>query len=155
MRKLALAPIVLLIASGHLSASENPASAAAPPTAAPVVATVPAAPATPAPVPTTVPSLSGKWLSSLIDEVFLEQSGDKITGTYEYMDDDDVTQSGKIEAVLKDQVIQGKWWERPKVGSGEEMRGDLEWKVVDDGKSLMGWYRDEGDEEKTDWNLTR
>lgn len=153
MRKLALAPLVLLIASSHLSASENPASASAPPSATPMAAPAPAAPA--APAPATVPSLSGKWLSSLIDEVFLEQSGDKITGTYEYLDDDDVTQSGKIEAVLKDKVIQGKWWERPKVGSGEEMRGDLEWKLVDDGQSLMGWYRDEGDEEKTDWNLNR
>lgn len=149
MRTRLLVPIGLLIVCGNLPAADNPASAAATPAAH-------AAPAlTPAAVPAAAPSLSGKWSSGLTDAVLLEQSGDTITGTYEYKDDDDVTQVGKIEAVLKDKTIHGKWWERPKVGSGDESRGDLEWKIVDDGKSLMGWYRDEDDKDKEDWNLSR
>ncbi len=51
--------------------------------------------------------------------------------------------------------MQAKWWERPKVGTGEESRGDLEWKMTEDGKTLAGWYRVEGEKEKEDWNLSR
>ena len=148
MQKLMLVPIGLLIVSGNLSAAEvtpNPAmSVPAEQTTSPIM--------TP---PTTTVSLSGKWSSSLVGDVIIEQSGDQIKGAYEYTDDDDTTQEGKVEGTIKGKTIQAKWWERPKVGGGEESRGDLEWKVVDDGQALMGWYRDEGEEELQDWNLLR
>ncbi|NJM13941.1 MAG: hypothetical protein HC889_20725, partial [Synechococcaceae cyanobacterium SM1_2_3] len=115
-------------------------------------ATPAAAPA--APAAATV-NLSGKWTSNPEGAVTIEQTGDKIVGTYEYKDEDGITRDGKIEGVIKDKTVKAKWYERPKVGSGEEMRGDLEWKISDDGKMLAGWYRVEGDKEKDDWNLMR
>ena len=94
--------------------------------------------------------------SNLVGEVTLEQTGNKIVGAYQYKDDDGVTQDGKIEGLVnKDKMIQAKWWERPKVGKGEESRGELEWKIADDGKTLIGWYSEEGEKEKQDINLTR
>lgn len=84
----------------------------------------------------------------------IEQKDNKITGTYQYTEDG-VTYDGKIEGLIKDKLIQAKWWARPKVGSGEESRGDLEWKIADDGKMLVGWYREEGEKDKYDFNLQR
>lgn len=143
------------------AAPATPAAATAPTPPAVSAAPTAAAPATPAASSTTAPpaaaasvNLSGKWSSNLVGEVTLEQKGDKITGVYQY-DDDGVTQDGKIEGLVKDKTIQAKWWSRPKVGSGEESRGDLEWKIADDGKMLVGWYREEGEKEKQDMNLTR
>jgi hypothetical protein len=60
-----------------------------------------------------------------------------------------------VRGIAGPPVLTNKWWERPKVGSGEESRGDLEWKLSEDGKTLTGWYRDEGDKDKEDWNLYR
>ncbi len=136
------------------------ATASTPPAVSAAPAAAPAASAAPAPATAATPAasangnLSGKWSSNLVGEVTLEQKGDKITGVYQY-DDDGVTQDGKIEGLVKDKTIQAKWWSRPKVGSGEESRGDLEWKIADDGKMLVGWYREEGEKEKEDMNLTR
>ena len=182
MRKIIMVPISILVACGAVytaGSAENPPVAAAPPTAstAPAVpTTTPAAvptttPAaapttTPAAAPTTTPAaapaaapaavlnLSGKWLSNLIGDVAIEQKDNKITATYQYTEDN-VTYDGKIEGLIKDKLIQAKWWARPKVGSGEESRGDLEWKIADDGKMLVGWYREEGEKEKYDLNLQR
>jgi hypothetical protein len=100
-------------------------------------------------------NLTGVWTTTDGDTVTLEQQGMSITGTYEYVDDDDVTQEGRLEGSLKDGVIQAKWWERPKVGGGEEVRGDLQWHVTQDGKMLAGWFREDGDSEQYDWNLKR
>jgi hypothetical protein len=111
--------------------------------------------AAPAPVAPSA-SLSGQWTSNLVGDVKIEQAGDKVTGVYQYKDEDeDMTYEGKFEGTLKDKTLKAQWWERPKVGSGEESRGDLEWKLSEDGKTLTGWYRDEGDEDKEDWNLYR
>ena len=169
MRKMMLGSIGILIAcSSFYSAvnAQSPATPAAPATT-PAAATPVAAPAaTPAPAPAATPAaapaapaaatvnLSGKWTSNPEGTVTIEQTGDKIVGTYEYKDEDGITRDGKIEGAIKDKMIQAKWYERPKVGSGEE-RGDLEWKISDDGKMLAGWYRVEGDKEKDDWNLSR
>lgn len=141
-----------------VAAPAAPATPAAP-VAAPAApaATTPAAtaPTTPATTPAATASLSGKWSSNLVGEVTIEQTGNKITGAFQYTDDDDVTQDGKLEGVIEGKTIKAKWWQRPKVGKGEESRGDLEWKIADDGKALSGWYRDEGEQDKTDWNLNR
>lgn len=151
MRKMVSGLIGILIACGMVYTA---VSAENPP---PVPSATPApAAAAPAAAPTAASAtLSGKWLSNLVGEVPLEQTGNKIVGTYQYEEDDGVTQDGKIEGVVKDKMIQAKWWERPKVGKGEESRGELEWKITDDGKALMGWYREEGEKEKQDFNLTR
>lgn len=150
MQKSILLPVGLFMVLGQTYAADNPASPSAMPSAAPASAPIEASSSQ-----ATIPSLSGAWSSNLIDETILEQSGNQITGSYSYMDEDDITQAGRIEGTIEGQTIRGKWWERPKVGSGEESRGDLEWKILDNGKALMGWYRDEGDEDKQDWNLTR
>lgn len=135
------------------SGTETPAPAATPSAIAAPAATPPAPPP-PAPVAPAI-NLTGKWSSSLVGDVLIEQVGHTITGTYQYQDDEDITQDGKIEGLLEGNTIKAKWWERPKVGEGEESRGDLQWTVVGDGKMLAGWYRDEGDAEKQDWNLER
>lgn len=180
MRKMVLVSVGILVAFGTVytaGSAENPpttmtpaAPAATPPVAAPA-ATPTAAPAAAAPtavptVPTATPvvapaaapvatvNLSGKWSSNLIGEVMIEQKDNKITGTYQYTEDS-ITYDGKIEGLIKDKLIQAKWWARPKVGSGEESRGDLEWKITDEGKMLVGWYREEGEKEKDDLNLQR
>lgn len=160
--------MVILLTCGRVYATEAPPAAgkdrapaapaaatpATPATATPVAAPAPAATAPPVAAPSA--SLSGKWTSHLVDEVQIKQAGDKVTGTYQYKEDDeDVTYDGKFEGTLKDKTIRAQWWERPKVGSGEESRGDLEWKLAEDGKMLTGWYREEGDKEKQDWNLYR
>lgn len=131
----------------------TPEPPVAPPTAPPTVTTS-ARPAAPA-LTTADLNLNGKWSSNLVGDVTIEQTGNKIAGTYQYQNDDDVTQDGKIEGVIEGRTIKAKWWERPKVGKGEEARGDLQWIIADDGKILAGWYRDEGDAEKQDWNLER
>ena len=144
----AITPAATPTAASSTTPAVTPAATAAPATpAAPVAAT-----ATPA---ATTASLSGKWSSNLVGDVIIEQTGNKIAGTYQYTDDDDVTQDGKFEGVIEGKIIKAKWWQRPKVGKGEESRGDLEWKITDDGKALSGWYRDEGEEDKQDWNLER
>ncbi len=167
MRKMILGLISILAVYNIVYAAgneEHPATAptatlATAPSTTPTPAAAPAA--TPAAAPAVTPSstvsasLSGKWSSNLVGNITLEQTGNKITGAYQYKDDDGVTQDGKIEGLVNDKIIQAKWWERPKVGSGEESRGDLEWKIADDGKALTGWYREEGEKEKQDWNLER
>jgi hypothetical protein len=134
----------------------TPATAPAPAAVAPTVAPAPIAAPAPATAPAAaIPNLSGKWSSNLVGAVTIEQTGNKIVGSYQYKDDDDVTQDGKFEGLIEGKTIKANWWERPKVGKGEESRGTLEWKITDDGKTLTGWYRDEGEKEKQDWNLER
>jgi len=157
----------LTMATDEKKAEEKPAAAPAPDTKPEAVPAPDAKPADPAPdakpaaapaseaKPAEMPNLSGKWGSNLVGDVTIEQTGSKIAGFYSYTDEDDVTQEGKIEGVIEGKTIRGQWWERAKVGGGEESRGDLEWKISDDGKMMIGWYRNEGDEEKADWNLTR
>lgn len=150
MQKSMLLPIGLLMLFGQAHATENSASPAA------ITNTLPASPPMEvSPPQASTYTISGAWSSNALDEMVLEQSGNRITGIYSYMDEDDITQAGRIEGTIEGQTIRGKWWERPKVGGGDESRGDLEWKILDNGKALMGWYRNEGDEEKEDWNLTR
>ncbi|MFO1425031.1 MAG: hypothetical protein U1F70_15535 [Candidatus Competibacteraceae bacterium] len=160
------APTVPAAASTAVAPAAVPAAAPAAPAAASTVAAPAAAaaaastaaPAVPAAASTAAPAaalnLSGKWSSNLVGDVTIEQKDNKITGTYQYTEDN-VTYDGKIEGLIKDKLIQAKWWARPKVGSGEESRGDLEWKITDDGKMLVGWYREEGEKEKDDFNLQR
>lgn len=176
MRKMMLSPISILVACSVIytaQSAENPAASAAAPTpaaVAPAAAPAPTAtPATPAAAPAATPAattpaaapaaatpnLSGKWSSNLVGDVNIEQTGNKITGFYQYTDEDDVTQDGKLEGLIEGKMIKANWWQRPKVGKGEESRGTLEWKITDDSKTLTGWYRDEGDEEKHDFNLDR
>ncbi|MDQ5908417.1 MAG: hypothetical protein QG599_508 [Pseudomonadota bacterium] len=132
----------------------KPAAVAPAPEPAKPAAVAPAPePAKPAAAPAV--DLSGKWSSNDYDDIVIEQTGKKITGTYQYKDDDDVTQEGKFEGVIEGNTIKAKWFERPKVGKGEESRGDLEWKITDDGKMLAGWYRSEGEKDKEDFNLKR
>jgi hypothetical protein len=158
MHKMMLGPIGILVACSVVytaGSAENPAAApVAVPAAAPAVAPA-VAPTSAMPPVAASANLSGKWSSNLVGEVVLEQNGNKIVGAYQYEDDDGVTQDGKIEGLVKDKMIQAKWWMRPKVGKGEESRGELEWKVADDGKMLIGWYSEEGEKEKQDFNLTR
>ena len=137
-------------------AAATPAAAVPVTSAATPTVTAPATPAaTPAAPAATAASLSGTWSSNLVGDVTIDQTGNKITGAFQYTDDDDVTQDGKLEGVIEGKTIKAKWWQRPKVGKGDESRGDLQWKIADDGKALSGWYRDEGEKDKTDWNLTR
>ena len=74
--------------------------------------TAPAAPATPTAAPAapaaTTASLSGTWSSNLVGDVTLEQTGNKIVGTYEYTDEDEVTQDGKLEGVIEGKTIKAK-----------------------------------------------
>lgn len=154
----ATAPAATAPAAPAMAAPETTAPAA-PAATAPAVAVpaVPAAPATPAVAAPAAPSinLSGKWSSKITDKVVIEQAGDKITGTYSYVNDDKVTLDGKIEGTIEGNTVKGKWYERPKVGKGEETRGTLEWKVVENGKMLVGWFKTEGEKGKEDWNLER
>jgi len=99
--------------------------------------------------------LSGEWVSTHgSDVVIIEKSGDKVTASYEYAEDD-VMYKGKIEGELKDKTISGKWSERAKTGKGESSSGDLELTIVDD-KTLLGRWRSEGSKEwEGDWNLQK
>lgn len=101
-------------------------------------------------------NLSGKWISTEMGKTTIEHKDNKVSGVYEYVDEDDRTVSGVFEGELKDKQIQAKWTEHPKVGSGEEERGVVEWKVSDDGKMIVGKWRTEEDKEwQGDWNLER
>lgn len=144
---------------GPSGSAPTAATAPAATPAAPAPATPPAA--APAAAPTKAPaaapsvSLSGKWSSKEYGDVTMEQTGNKVVGSYQYKDKDGVTIDGKIEGSVQGKTVTAKWFERPKVGSGEELRGDAEWTITDDGKMLAGWYRYEGEKEKDDWSLTR
>lgn len=109
---------------------------------------------------------NGKWSSHFFGNVIIEQVGNQMMGTYQYTNDDGITKDGKIEGIIQGRTIQAKWWEhpsgegRPQGRIGEESQGDLEWKMSSDGKTLFGWYReegvlDQGEEEKHEWNLER
>lgn len=117
------------------------------PAAAPAVA--PAAPAA------ASVNLTGSWSSKITGKVAIEQTGDKLVATYSYVNDDDVTLDGRIDAVIEGNTVKGQWFERPKVGKGKEERGRVEWKIVENGKMLVGWFQTEGEKEKEDWNLER
>lgn len=99
--------------------------------------------------------LSGEWVSTHgSDVVTIEQSGNKITASYEYAEDD-VVYKGKIEGDLKDKTISGTWSERAKTGKGDSSNGDLEFTIVDD-KTLLGrWRSEESKEWEGDWNLQK
>lgn len=108
-------------------------------------------------------NLSGEWLSDLVDDMMLKQNGNRITGTYQYMNDSDVIKHGEIEGTIEGKRIQAKWWEYPSREGGkrgEESQGELEWTISNNGKQLTGWYRedgerDEGEPEKHEWNMER
>ncbi|CAK0777395.1 hypothetical protein CCP3SC15_570012 [Gammaproteobacteria bacterium] len=111
-------------------------------------------------------NLSGKWSSHPIGDVTITQTGNQIVGTYQYTNDDGITKDGKIEGILQGTTIRAKWWEHPSGGGrpqgriGEESQGDLEWEILDNGKTLSGWYREEGEpeqgeEDRHEWNLVR
>lgn len=118
---------------------------------------------TPTPAPTITPvttqaaMLSGTWSSDIVNDVTIEQSENKITGRYEYNEDDDdeVTQIGTLDGLLEGNVIKGKWQERPKSGKGKLTHGDLELTISSDMKTLQGWYRDEDDDTKETWIMVR
>jgi hypothetical protein len=107
------------------------------------------------PAPVVAVDVSGAWNSDEVDMITLSQKDHEITGQYRYVNEDNVTIEGHIEGTIKEQVITGRWWERPQVGTGEEIRGVLEWHIVKDGTMLAGWYREESDQETSDWNLYR
>ncbi|CAK0759089.1 exported hypothetical protein [Gammaproteobacteria bacterium] len=106
-------------------------------------------------------NLNGKWSSLLFGDVFLEQTDNRVTGTYRYTNDEDITKDGEIKGVIQGRTILGKWWERPSGGGrpkgriGEEAQGDLEWNISNNDRTLSGWYREEGDQEKHEWDLER
>lgn len=110
---------------------------------------------TPAPVATLVANLSGTWSSDIVNDVTLEQAANKITGRYEYDDDDEITQSGTLDGLLEGNVLKGKWQERPKNGKGKSVHGDLELTISSDTKTLQGWYRNEDDTTKETWIMVR
>ena len=122
--------------------------------AAPAPAAAPAAVAPAAPAAASV-NLTGSWSSKITGKVAIEQTGDKLVASYSYANDDDVTLDGRIDAVIEGNTVKGKWYERPKVGKGKEERGRVEWKIVENGKMLVGWFQSEGETEKEDWNLER
>lgn len=110
---------------------------------------------TPAPVATLAANLSGTWSSDIVNDVTLEQSENKITGRYEYADDDEITQSGTLDGLLEGNVLKGKWQEHPKNGKGKSVHGDLELTMSSDSKTLQGWYRNEDDTTKETWIMVR
>lgn len=117
------------------------------------------APTPSSPITTTpavpVNNLSGIWSSDIVNDVTIEQSENKITGSYEYDDDDEITQIGTLEGILENNVIKGKWQEHPKSGKGKLTHGDLELTISSDMKTLQGWYRDENDNTKENWIMIR
>ena len=109
---------------------------------------------------------SGVWSSDLVGDVTLKQSGDRVTGSYRYTNDDGIAKEGRIEGTILGNTITAKWWESPSGGGrpqgriGEETQGDLEWQLTENGRMLSGWYREEGhrdngEEERQEWNLER
>ena len=174
---------VFAITVNGFAATGDPQAAPATPAAAPAAAapdapaaaapTSPAAAATPAAAPTTAPAaaaapavapaapaaasvnLTGSWSSKITGKVAIEQTGDKLVASYSYANDDDVTLDGRIDAVIEGNTVKGQWYERPKVGKGKEERGRVEWKIVENGKMLVGWFQSEGETDKEDWNLER
>ena len=153
--------VFAITVNGFAATGEQQAAPAAAAPDAPAAA-APAAPAAAAPaaVPPAAPAaasvnLTGSWSSKITGKVAIEQTGDKLVASYSYANDDDVTLDGRIDAVIEGNTVKGKWYERPKVGKGKEERGRVEWKIVENGKMLVGWFQTEGEKEKEDWNLER
>ncbi|GEM_PF-4225347 len=110
----------------------------------------PAAPAT-----TAAFNLSGQWSSTELALITLVQKGDKITGTYQYGALE--KQVGEIDAVLQGDMLKGVWreWTGKKKGA-PETNGEVEWKVLDNGRVLMGKWRNAGEKEwEGDWNFIK
>ncbi|CAK0773241.1 exported hypothetical protein [Gammaproteobacteria bacterium] len=108
-------------------------------------------------------NVSGTWSSFLVGDIELEQTENRIVGHYQYVNDDGLVKDGEIDGTIIGKKIHAKWLEYPTRGRGrvgEEVNGDLEWTISDDGQRLIGWYRengerDAGEEEKHEWNLER
>jgi len=108
-------------------------------------------------------NITGEWFGSNGEMVILENHDLKITGTYQYTDDDGIKKIGSLEGDCYEKNIQGQWWEYPaglEHRPGFESRGDFEWKISADGKGLNGWYREDGERdpgeiERHEWNLER
>lgn len=120
-----------------------------------ITSTVTPASETTEPIAKLVNTLSGTWSSDIVNDVVIQQSENKITGSYEYDDDNEITQNGTLEAVLEGNVIKGKWQEHPKSGKGKLTHGDLELMISGDMKTLQGWYRNEDDDIKENWIMVR
>ncbi|CAK0750139.1 exported hypothetical protein [Gammaproteobacteria bacterium] len=105
-------------------------------------------------------NLTGTW-SSVFGSVVLTQTASEIIGSYQYTNDDGIKKEGSIQGTLRGKTIQARWSEHPSGGGrpqgriGEDTQGTLEWQVISGGKTLLGWYIEDGDNEKHEWTLER
>ncbi|GEM_PF-3505127 len=101
--------------------------------------------------------LNGNWTSTEFNTVTLKQTGNKIVGEYVYEEEGGEEQVGEYAAELKGDMLIGTWseWSGKKEGNPEHA-GVVEWKIIDNGKALMGKWRSDGEKEwEGDWNFTK
>ncbi len=101
--------------------------------------------------------LNGQWQSAQLSTVTLQQKGSAVTGQYTYAGNEGEHRVGEYSTKMNGNVLVGTWREWIVEKKGEpENEGDVEWKIVNGGKDLMGQWRDKGEEEwGGDWNLNK
>jgi hypothetical protein len=86
--------------------------------------------------------LRGAWRGDF-GPVELQQEGNRVWGTYEFKE-------GQLEGTLEGNRLEFRWWEgaagQPYDGAAENQRGDGYFIVAEDGRSLEGKWRIEGEE---------
>ncbi len=92
-------------------------------------------------------NMSATWTSPEWGTMILVQNGNKITGTYEH-------DRGQIEGTIQEDRMQFKWWEltepgQPYATAEKRQRGDGYFILQNNGQSINGMWRYEGD---TEWN---
>ncbi|NIV32099.1 MAG: hypothetical protein GWN58_22250, partial [Anaerolineae bacterium] len=86
--------------------------------------------------------LNGTWRGNF-GPVELQQEGSRVWGTYAFKD-------GQLEGTLEGNRLDFQWWEgaagQPYESAAENQRGDGYFVVAEDGRSLEGKWRIEGEE---------
>lgn len=110
-----------------------------------------AAPAETPAVPAADINLSGEWVSEEVDAMSLTQAGGKVTGSYEYSDEDG-KHIGTLEGELQGARLNGRWSEPSADG---KYSGSVEWVVSRDGKSISGQWRSDDGSEQGMWSAKK
>lgn len=89
--------------------------------------------------------VSGVWDSDY-GTLTLKQRGQEVTGTYEYLEDDDTKVRGTVRGTLNKRTLNGTWYEA-------EDSGEMQLRFSEDGLSFRGeWQEEDGSGE---WNGER
>jgi hypothetical protein len=144
----------LILAAAALAVAHIPAQAGirgALPQAPAAEQPAAAAPAETPAAPAADISLSGEWVSEEVDAMSLTHAGSKVTGSYEYSDENG-KHSGTLEGELQGARLKGRWSEQSAAG---KYSGSVEWVVSSDGKSLSGQWRSDDGSEQGAWSAKK